>query len=84
MRNWDELTDDEKNKEVRNNEIPVLAKRYDKDEQFFENRKRTNWDSNSDKEKEGWFIKMENILGKLKMGNQMEQGLSHLLMERSL
>jgi len=29
-------------------------------------------------------IVMENILGKLKMGNQMEQGLSHLLMERSM
>ena len=60
MSDWDSLSEEEKTKEVRNTQLPILAKRYGKDEQFFEERKRTNWDSNNDKEKEGWFIKIEN------------------------
>ena len=69
MRDWDELTEEEKNKEVRNNQIPVLAERYSKDEHFFEERKRTNWDSNSDQEKEDAFIEFRNDSpSKMKVG----------------
>ena len=60
MSDWDSLSEEEKNKEVRNTQLPILAQRFGKDEQFFEARKRTNWDSNNDQEKEGWFIQIEN------------------------